>query len=48
MLLISGFLEGVVRQVVVSTPGRFVVGGITLVLWLLYFTLAGRGTRADV
>jgi len=43
MLLISGFLEGVVRQVVVSTPARFLVGGTTLALWIAYFTLAGRG-----
>jgi hypothetical protein len=35
-------LEGGFRQLVQSTDWRFAIGGTTGILWLAYFTLAGR------
>ena len=37
MLLMAGLLEGFGRQLITSTPLRFTVGGIMLILWLFYF-----------
>ena len=37
MLVIAGMLEGLGRQLIDHTPGRFVVGGSMLTLWLVYF-----------
>lgn len=37
MLLVAAFLEGIVRQVVNDTPGRFIIGGSMLAAWLAYF-----------
>jgi uncharacterized membrane protein SpoIIM required for sporulation len=42
MLFVAGILEGGFRQLIQSTQWRFVVGAATGVLWLSYFTLAGR------
>ncbi len=42
MLFVAGILEGGFRQLVQSTDWRFAIGGATGVLWLAYFTLAGR------
>ena len=47
MLIIAGMLEGLVRQLVDQTPGRFVVGGFMLVFWLAYF-FAFRGRHQTV
>jgi uncharacterized membrane protein SpoIIM required for sporulation len=44
MLLVAGILEGGLRQLVQPTTWRFAIGGTTAVLWLGYFTLAGRRT----
>ena len=45
MLLVAAVLEGVFRQLVQPTAERFAVGGISLVLWLGYYLLAGRERR---
>jgi uncharacterized membrane protein SpoIIM required for sporulation len=37
MLLVAAILEGGFRQLVASTPWRFVIGGATGLTWLLYF-----------
>ena len=42
MLFIAGILEGGFRQLVQSTEWRFAIGGVTGLLWLSYYTLAGR------
>ncbi len=42
MLFVAGILEGGFRQLIQSTQWRFAVGAATGVLWLSYFTLAGR------
>jgi uncharacterized membrane protein SpoIIM required for sporulation len=42
MLFIAGFIEGGLRQLVADTTGRFAIAGLTAVLWLAYFLLAGR------
>jgi hypothetical protein len=42
MLFVAGILEGGFRQLVQSTDWRFAIGGTTGVLWIAYFTLAGR------
>jgi uncharacterized membrane protein SpoIIM required for sporulation len=43
MFFAAAILEGGFRQLVASTPWRFVIGGTTGVLWLTYFMRAGRG-----
>jgi uncharacterized membrane protein SpoIIM required for sporulation len=42
MFFVAAILEGGFRQLIASTPWRFVVGGATGALWLWYFTRAGR------
>ena len=42
MLFIAGILEGGFRQLVQATPWRFAIGGFTGLMWLSYFTFAGR------
>lgn len=37
MMVVAALLEGFARQLVDSTPGRFVVGGFMLAFWLAYF-----------
>jgi uncharacterized membrane protein SpoIIM required for sporulation len=44
MLFIAAFLEGGCRQLVASTPWRFLIGFATAVFWVAYFGFAGRGT----
>jgi uncharacterized membrane protein SpoIIM required for sporulation len=39
MLFIAGILEGGFRQLIASTPARFIIGLLTGVLWVLYFRL---------
>lgn len=46
MLLVAGIIEGGFRQLIGNTTGRFVFGGITAVLWSLYF-LSGRKGDGD-
>jgi uncharacterized membrane protein SpoIIM required for sporulation len=43
MFMVAGVLEGFGRQLVTSMELRYTIGGVALVFWLLYFTLAGRG-----
>lgn len=43
MLFIAGILEGGFRQYITDTPTRYLIGGLSGVLWLAYFLLAGRG-----
>jgi uncharacterized membrane protein SpoIIM required for sporulation len=45
MMVIAGLLEGYARQLVGSTGGRAGIGGAMMLLWLAYFTLAGRGAE---
>jgi uncharacterized membrane protein SpoIIM required for sporulation len=47
MLFVAAFLEGGCRQLVASTPLRFLIGFGVGALWLAYFSLAGRGARDD-
>jgi uncharacterized membrane protein SpoIIM required for sporulation len=42
MLLVAAFLEGGCRQLVQSTPLRFLIGFGMAALWLAYFGLVGR------
>ncbi len=42
MFLIAGILEGGFRQLIQSTDWRFAIGATTGLLWLSYFTRAGR------
>jgi uncharacterized membrane protein SpoIIM required for sporulation len=44
MFFVAAVLEGLFRQLVASTPSRFVIGAATGAGWLAYFTLAGRKT----
>jgi len=43
LFFVAGILEGGFRQLVQSTPLRFLIGGATGILWLVYFARAGRG-----
>ena len=45
MLFVAGILEGGFRQLVQSTPLRFVIGWGIAALWLLYFSRCGKGAR---
>jgi uncharacterized membrane protein SpoIIM required for sporulation len=45
MLFAAAILEGGFRQLVQSTPLRFAIGFGVGALWLMYFSLAGRGVR---
>jgi len=47
MLFVAAFLEGGCRQLVQSTPLRLIIGFGVGVLWLAYFSLAGKGVRDD-
>lgn len=42
MFFIAGLIEGGLRQLVADTPARLAIAGLTAILWLAYFTLAGR------
>ena len=42
MLFVAGILEGVGRQTIVSDGARFVIAGVMLALWCLYFYLPRR------
>lgn len=42
MLVVAAILEGGFRQLIATTEWRFAVGGATGLLWLAYFTFAGR------
>jgi uncharacterized membrane protein SpoIIM required for sporulation len=42
MLLAAAFLEGGCRQLIQSTPLRFLIGFAMAALWLAYFGLVGR------
>ncbi|HLJ64354.1 MAG TPA: stage II sporulation protein M [Stellaceae bacterium] len=42
MFFIAALLEGGLRQWVASTPGRYTIGGLTALAWLLYFVRSGR------
>jgi uncharacterized membrane protein SpoIIM required for sporulation len=43
MLAIAGLLEGYGRQLVEQPMARGAIGGTMLLVWLTYFTFAGRG-----
>ena len=45
MLFVAAILEGGFRQLVQSTPLRFAIGLSVAALWVLYFSLCGRGAR---
>jgi hypothetical protein len=45
MLFAAAFIEGGLRQLVQSTPLRFLIGFGVGALWLAYFSLAGRKAR---
>ncbi len=42
MLIVAALLEGLGRQLIAETTGRFAVGGFMLVSWLAYFFVFGR------
>jgi uncharacterized membrane protein SpoIIM required for sporulation len=42
MFFIAGLIEGGLRQLVADTGARLAIAGLTALLWLAYFTLAGR------
>jgi uncharacterized membrane protein SpoIIM required for sporulation len=45
MLFVAAILEGGFRQLVASTPLRFIIGFGVGALWLAYFSLSGREKR---
>lgn len=45
MLFVAGFIEGGLRQLVASTPWRFVIAAATFIVWSGYFLSAGRRER---
>jgi len=45
MLFVAAILEGGLRQLVQSTPWRFVIGFSVGILWLVYFSWSGRSAR---
>jgi uncharacterized membrane protein SpoIIM required for sporulation len=45
MLFVAAIIEGGLRQLVASTPWRFVIGSTVGVLWILYYSLCGRRAR---
>jgi uncharacterized membrane protein SpoIIM required for sporulation len=42
LFFIAGLIEGGMRQLVADTTARLGIAGLTALLWLAYFTLAGR------
>jgi uncharacterized membrane protein SpoIIM required for sporulation len=42
MFFIAGLIEGGLRQLIASTPGRFAFAASSFVVWLAYFVRAGR------
>jgi len=48
LLVLAGIIEGYGRQTITGTGWRFAIGGTLLVVWVLYFTLAGRPRRKEV
>jgi uncharacterized membrane protein SpoIIM required for sporulation len=42
MLFVAGLLEGFARQLVQDTPTRYAIGIFMFLLWMAYFTFAGR------
>jgi uncharacterized membrane protein SpoIIM required for sporulation len=42
LFFVAAILEGGFRQLVASTQWRFVIGGVSGVIWLAYFALPGR------
>jgi hypothetical protein len=42
MLFLAGLLEGVGRQLIVSTPIRYSIAGATALLWAAYLFLPRR------
>lgn len=48
LFFIAGLIEGFFRQLVHSVPIRYAVAGATALVWIAYFTLAGRRRRDDV
>jgi hypothetical protein len=47
MFFLASLIEGIFRQTVHSVSARFAVAGGTLLLWVVYFALAGRGGGHD-
>ena len=45
MLVVAGVLEGIGRQLIADTGLRYAIGGVMLLLWLAYYTFAGRAPR---
>jgi uncharacterized membrane protein SpoIIM required for sporulation len=45
MLVVAACLEGLGRQLVDETAGRFAIGGAMLAFWLWYFFAFGRVRR---
>ena len=37
MFFVAAILEGVFRQLISNTPGRFAVAAATAIAWLIYF-----------
>lgn len=47
MLFAAALLEGFGRQLIFEVQLRYMIGGGALMLWLAYFTMAGRDRRHD-
>jgi uncharacterized membrane protein SpoIIM required for sporulation len=45
LFFVAGILEGVFRQLVASTPGRFAFAATSAVIWLIYFAWPGFARR---
>jgi uncharacterized membrane protein SpoIIM required for sporulation len=45
LFFVAGILEGVFRQLIASTPGRFAFAATSAVIWLIYFAWPGFTRR---
>ncbi len=45
LLFVAGLMEGLVREQVTDTHARYIIGGVALLLWGLWFGLGGRRSR---
>jgi len=47
LLVVAAFLEGVIRQTVIDTNLRLLIAFLSLLLWVLYFSVVGRRRAAS-
>lgn len=45
LLFVAGLMEGLIREQVIHTPTRYIIGGAALIGWFLWFGFSGRKSR---